>query len=388
MNRYRSVTVVSDGDGYVLGRRESAEFVSVPEIGGQVMLWLQEGHPIDDVAARAGELAGQDVDVLDFLATLEDAGVLVAGEDDEPGPAGRPFGQTFGRVVFGPVGMLVQVAIVLAALVVLVRRPELRPTYRDYVPFSSPLASLLTTMALSLLLAVIHEMAHKLGAARLGLYARISFGRRLFFIVAQTDLTGLWALPRRQRFLALVAGMLSNLAIAALVVFGEVWWGDSLGATATAIARAVVMINVGSIIAQSAVYLRTDFYAILLVISGSRNLWALKGALARQLIRRPTPDDSALIENSRRAEIWWARCYLVLYLPGIAMAVWFYLRFSLRATLKVIRMAWDALTQSGISLTAAGAAVALLLIVIPTSIGLFGAARSGVAVLRRAARPA
>jgi putative peptide zinc metalloprotease protein len=386
MNRYQAVTVVADKDGYVLGRRESAEFVSVPEIGGQVLLWLQEGRTIDDVTFRAGELAGQEVDVEDFLATLENAGVLPAVSDAEEVAGGRPFGQRFGRIVFGPVGMLIQLGIVVAGLVELVRHAELRPTYSDYVPFSAPLPSLLTTMAVSMVLTVIHEMAHKLGAAGLGVYGRISFGRRLFFIVAQTDVTGLWALPRRQRFLPLAAGMLANAVMAALLVVVQVWWGDALGDSATAVARAIVMINVGAIIAQSAVYLRTDFYAILLVISGSRNLWALKGAVARQLIRRPTPDDLTLIESSRRAEIRWARCYLALYLPGIAVATWFYLRFTLRATLKLIRMAWSLITHSGLSLTGVAAALALLLIVVPTSLGLLGAARAAVATLRRTAR--
>jgi len=386
MNRYQAVTVVADKDGYVLGRRESAEFVSVPEIGGQVLLWLQEGRTIDDVTFRAGELAGQEVDVEDFLATLENAGVLPAVSDAEEVAGGRPFGQRFGRIVFGPVGMLIQLGIVVAGLVELVRHAELRPTYSDYVPFSAPLPSLLTTMAVSMVLTVIHEMAHKLGAAGLGVYGRISFGRRLFFIVAQTDVTGLWALPRRQRFLPLAAGMLANAVMAALLVVVQVWWGDALGDSATAVARAIVMINVGAIIAQSAVYLRTDFYAILLVISGSRNLWALKGAVARQLIRRPTPDDLTLIESSRPSEIRWARCYLALYLPGIAVATWFYLRFTLRATLKLIRMAWSLITHSGLSLTGVAAAIALLLIVVPTSLGLLGAARAAVATLRRTAR--
>jgi hypothetical protein len=70
------------------------------------------------------------------------------------------------------------------------------------------------------------------------------------------------------------------------------------------------------------------------------------------------------------------------------MAIWFYLRFSLRATVKLIRMAWTALTESGLSLTALGGGLALLLVIVPTSIGLFGAARSGVATLRRAVRAA
>lgn len=377
VRRYDAVTVVRDGDGYVLGRRDGSEFVAVPEIGGQVMLWLQDGEPVEVVAARAGEQAGQEVDVEDFLTTLEEAGVLTEQEVDE-----RPlFGRRAGRILFGPVALRILAVVVLAGLVLLVTDPALRPTYHDGVPFATPLFSLMTVMTTSMVLTIMHELAHKIAAAGLGVYGRISFGRRLFFIVAQTDLTGLWALPRRRRLVPLAAGLLVDSTVAATLIILQAC--VVLPPEVLVIVRLAVLLKVGGIVAQSAVYLRTDFYALFLVATGSRNLWALKGALARRLVRRATRADEETIAAATRREINWARFYLALYLPGILVATWYYLRFTLPATIKLVRLALAAIADSGLSLTGAGAVLALLLILVPASLGLFGALRAGVGVIRR-----
>src|SRR5205807_814919 len=52
-DRFAAVTVVRDGDGYVLGRRGASDFVAVPEIGGLVVRWLQDGTSVGGCARRA-----------------------------------------------------------------------------------------------------------------------------------------------------------------------------------------------------------------------------------------------------------------------------------------------------------------------------------------------
>ena len=78
--RYASLTVVRDGDGYVLGSQCSPDFVAVPDIGGQVVRWLQYGTSLDECGRRAAELAGQPVDVAGFIdRLLTTTGLLTTG---------------------------------------------------------------------------------------------------------------------------------------------------------------------------------------------------------------------------------------------------------------------------------------------------------------------
>ncbi|MFI9384434.1 hypothetical protein [Kutzneria sp. NPDC052558] len=373
----KAVTVVPDGDGYLLGRRGSPDFVEVPEIGGRIVLWLQDGLSVEECEARASDAVGEAVDVRDFLNDLAEAGILV---DEEPTVGdGPPFGHRVGRILFGPVGLAVQVALVLTGLVLLVVDPALRPDYRDGVPFPIPLASLLTITVVSGVRTVIHEMAHKLAAAQFGVYGRISFGRRLFFIVAQTDVTGLWTLPRWKRAVPLAAGILIDAAIAAILVTLQLFVGHD------PLLRVAVFLNVGGIVAQTAVYMRTDLYALFLALTNSKNLWELKGAVFRTLIRRANPHDRELIAEATPRELFWARAYLVLYIPGVTIAFSYYFGFTLRATLRVIELALSAIPTGG--LAAIGGVLALLVILVPMGFGLTGAARSAITALRRTLRP-
>ena len=56
-------------------------------------------------------------------------------------------------------------------------------------------------------LAMTHELAHWPGARVNGAGARITVSRRYYMMVLQTDLSGLWGVPRRQRFGPLLAGI-------------------------------------------------------------------------------------------------------------------------------------------------------------------------------------
>jgi len=51
-SRYAALTVVRDGDGYVLGSQRSPDFVAVPDIGGQIVRWLQDGASVGECAQR------------------------------------------------------------------------------------------------------------------------------------------------------------------------------------------------------------------------------------------------------------------------------------------------------------------------------------------------
>ncbi|WP_279581098.1 hypothetical protein [Fodinicola feengrottensis] len=342
--------------------------MAVPEIGGQIVQWLQAGASVADCAAKATKIVGEDVDVADFLADLEAAGVLT-DDENPPTVAVAPVGRTVGRIFFGPVGLAVQGVLVVVGLVLLALDPTLRPSYRDGVPSTIPLASIFIIMTVSMVLTIIHELAHKLAAARLGVHGRISFGRRLFFIVAQTDVTGLWAISPKKRAIPLAAGILIDAAISAAMVIVQRIWGAELGSPATEVVRAVVFINVGAIVAQTAVYMRTDFYALFLVMTGSKNLWVLKGAIARQLIRRGSDADRELIAAAGSSEVFWARCYLVLYVPGVIIATWYYFVFRLPATIRLIVLSASAIVDAKFSLSfaAVGGVLALLLIVVPLS---------------------
>ena len=51
-----------------------------------------------------------------------------------------------------------------------------------------------------------------------GLRTRLSVGRRLYYIVFVTEMDGLVTVPRRKRYLPMLAGMLTDLLVLAVLI--------------------------------------------------------------------------------------------------------------------------------------------------------------------------
>jgi putative peptide zinc metalloprotease protein len=405
---YAAVTVVRDGAGYVLGHRGGSDFVAVPEIGGQVIQWLQGGASVSECERRAADVAGEPVDVAGFLDGLAQAGLLPAGtaqpgtadpgtaepETAAPGaaaeapPAIAPWQAAAGRVMFGRAGLAVQAGLAVTAAVVLLAVPAARPAAGDGVATSVPLASLLLLAGVATVLGLAHEAAHVLAAWAAGVPSRISIGRRMIFIVYQTDLTRLWSVPRRARVVPLLAGLLfDSAATGVLAVTGLALTGQA-PLLVIHLIRLAVLLNVGAIAFQFLIFLRTDVYALFVLATGCRNLWATKGAAARQAIGRAGPADQAVLAAAGRRETRWARVFLGLYVPGVAATAWYFAAFAVPATASIVRACAHALAAGPWSLAGAAAVLALALTIGSAAFVLAGLARSLVRMARQVSRPA
>jgi len=406
-SRFAVLSAVRDGDGYVLGSTRTRGFVAVPEIGGLVVGWLQEGDSVDECTRRASEHMGEPVDVAAFVQGLTDAGLL-AGESEEPpaptepsmptapsaspgpAPAWSPPGSPVvpagrrraGRILFGPVGLAVQIALVVTAAVTMTVTPGTRPRGSDVLATPVPLLSLLVLIVLGSLLGLVHELAHVLAAWAAGVTSRISIGRRMIAMVYQTDLTRLWSVPRRQRVVPLAAGLLVDGALVGAIVLVEAT--IRMPAEVSRLLRAIVFLNATAIAYQFLIFLRTDVYALFLLASGCRNLWGTKGALARRAVRRDTEDDRALLSTVGAREIRWARAYLCLYVPGALFTGWYFVVFAVPAFGRLLISAWDAVRDHGLLSVSGGAgALAFALTAASTGYVLYGVARTALRLTRR-----
>lgn len=384
-NRYSDLSLVRDGDGYIIGSRSSRTFVAVPEIGGTVVEWLQDGCTIEECADRAVKLMGEPVDVAAFVDGLTAAGLLTHQDHELPPavttqPEPAAWTRRAGRILFGRTGLTVQCALATAGLAALVTRPDLRPHYTDVIVSQVALLSMVVVAALATASGLIHECAHVLAAAARGVPSRVSISRRMITIVYQTDLTRLWSVPRRQRVVPLVAGPLSDAATLGLLLAAEMAMSPGLPLS---LVRALVLIKISGIAFQFEVFMRTDFYALFVVATGCRNLWGTKGAVARRAIRRATADDLALLASVHVREIRWARLYLFLYVPGVAWTVWYFITFALPATVKLASMSINAVGSHGaLSLLGMAGILALAITATTTAFILRGLVRTGTRLVR------
>jgi putative peptide zinc metalloprotease protein len=378
---YGELTVVRDGDGYVLGSLGSADFVAVPPIGGRIVLWLQDGAGPAECGRRAAELAGEPVDVEGFLAGLAEAGLLAGSGAGQPGRRATAgiagWKRTAGRVTFGPAALVAQVLLAAAGIVAMIGFPQARPTYADAIAVHVPLLSIVIISVLSMARGLAHESAHVLAAWAAGVSSRVSISRRMIFIVYQTDLTRLWSVPRRSRAVPLLAGLVFDGASTGLLVLLDLTVLHAAPLPVTHLIRAAIFLNVSSIAFQFLIFMRTDVYALLVLATGCKHLWDTKDAIARNAVRRATAGDLALLSTAGRREVFWAKVFLGLYAPGVLFTAWYLAAFGLPAARKITTTSLDAVLSSGLlSPLGAAGAFAFAITAASSAFVLWGLARS------------
>ena len=118
----------------------------------------------------------------------------------------------------------------------------------------------------------IHELAHLLAGRRLGLRSRIRLSNRFYFVVFETTLDGLVSVPRRRRFLPMLAGMGADLVVMAALTVAAVALPDA--SLASALCLALAFSTLPRIVWQGYLFLQTDIYFLVATLLGCIDLHA------------------------------------------------------------------------------------------------------------------
>ncbi|MEV4611212.1 hypothetical protein AB0K43_01225 [Kitasatospora sp. NPDC049258] len=319
-----------DGDDVVVGRADTDTYVVLPVDGAYLVHLLADGTPPDRAAAEYRERWGEDVDIQDLLESLDELGFLLA--EGETVAEARPVRhQRLGRALFGPVAWICYAALIGLWLVESVRTPELLPDYHQvfFTRYYSLIALFLLVGQTPLI--ALHEIFHALAGRRIGLHSRFSLGRRLYYVVAETSMDGLVAVPRRQRYLPILAGILLDvLAVAALTLVADLLRRpDGSFPLAAGLCLALAYATVLRLAWQLLFYLRTDLYLLMTTLLGCVDLHAaakhVLRARIRRLLGRPAEDDSHLHPTDLRVARWYSWLMVLGYsftlLLGVTAAV-------------------------------------------------------------------
>jgi hypothetical protein len=356
------LVVVTDGDEHVLGRPDLGHYVAVPEPGAVFVTALQGGASLAEATARASRAAGQKVDGADFLRGLAEAGLLSEDTPEgsgDPPPTGRRIrwiegvsprvaGRLFGRVAWIGYGLAA-----LVAVGVLVARPDLRPGFEDVWFLGDPVLSLLAFLPVGILLGAAHEAWHWLAGRAIGVPAVFRVSRRGLFLVFETDLTQLAAVPRRKRYGPFLAGMALDGVVLATALGLRVLYRADLLALPPVVDRllGVVILNqMISVVWQwAAVFMRSDGYAVLANALRCHNLYRATWLTAKGRLWRLVADETAELEaispHDRQVAHWFA----LVYIAGMTGVGWLTLTFSLPFLISM--MLWVANNLGSLAVT-------------------------------------
>ncbi|WP_404795634.1 hypothetical protein [Streptomyces tendae] len=265
-------------------------FVALPAAGARAVELLGAGLSVGRTEETLRAETGEEFDIADFVGDLAALGFVArigdhAVPDAEPPRASLPWLRPrHVRLALHPVLPLLVGALLAAAVVVLVRRPDLLPGYRDLLWSRHGSVVLLSGAAAGWTLLLAHELAHLVTARAAGVPGKMRLGTRLQFLVMQTDISGIELAPRRHRLTAYLAGIALNLSVASSLVLAL-----ALTETGTIVHRllaAALLLALLPLPFQCMVFTRTDLYFVLQDLTGCRDLYGDGLAYARYRARR------------------------------------------------------------------------------------------------------
>ena len=319
---FHPLTFAPEGDDVVVGRRDIDSYGVFPPDGAALVRELAAGRPVPDAARWYEQTYGEAVDVDAFLETLADLELL--RDAAEPVAAPRPVRwQRLGRALFSPIAALLYAGIVVLAIAVSVADPSVAPR-PDHVFFVSSFVVVELTIVLGQLpLSAIHELAHLLAGRRLGLRSRIRLSNRFYFVVFETALDGLVSVPRRQRYLPMLAGMGADVVVMAGLTVAAAGLPD--GSLASRVCLALAFSTLPRIVWQWYLFLQTDIYFLVATLLGCIDLHGTaRQWLANrwhQLVGRTDRlvDEASWHPADRRAVRWYGPLMLAGYAAAAAM---------------------------------------------------------------------
>jgi hypothetical protein len=283
-----ALTYLEEDGEVTVGCPDINAYAVLPADGAALLRHLEGGVAPDQAASWYQRTYGESVDMAEFIAALQELGfVRDPGDGAAPGP--RPVRWArLGRAIFSPVGALAFVAILGTWLAVMFRFRQLVPANHDlfFTKYMSVLILVLFVCQLPLIL--IHESFHALAGRRLGLRSKLSVGRRLYYIVFQTEMDGLVGVPRRKRYLPILAGMIFDVAavaILSLVAAVTMEAGGRLSLVGR-VALAVAYVTLLRLAWQFLFYLETDVYYMVSTALSCVNLQAAARAVLRNRVKR------------------------------------------------------------------------------------------------------
>lgn len=263
---------------WIVGRPDTGSFINVPPLAHRALTLLGEGRTVGEVADGLRAESGEDVDVDGFVTALVDL-AYVSEIDGRALAVTPPAPQTFAwlrpahvRWLLHPATAWAAAVIVAASVIAAASRPELLPAYRDLPWSGSGAAVIAGNAAIAWTVIFLHELAHLATARAAGVPGRMSLGTRLQFLVAQTDVSGVWAAPRRTRMIVYLSGTAVDLVIAAGCLLARLT--TPAGSPPDQLLAALTLFTVSAIPLQLLIFMRTDAYFVVQDFFGCTNLYA------------------------------------------------------------------------------------------------------------------
>lgn len=258
-----------EGSFYIIGREDIEEYIEVPVYGAEAIRLLLKHKKISDVE-REIKKKYDNYDILKFAKKLLEIGFvkyvdgqIIPDKHKIVKPSFTFIKKKHISWLFSPFAYFIYLLIAIFASYVLFKNPVYFPSYYDFFFHKRLVVIMAVSFLISWLLVFKHELAHYFAALTVNVKSRFSISNRLYYIVAETDITNLYHVPIKKRFRVYFAGMFSDYIFACIAVI-LLYLIDLRFIAANdfiyKLLRFIVLTEVLSILWQFMFFMKTDIY--------------------------------------------------------------------------------------------------------------------------------
>lgn len=337
----------SEGQEVVIGRLDTAVFLVLPSDAVELLDDLAKGKTVGEAQSLYQQKYGEVPDLEDLLGILEHKGFVQPYLKDKATQSHSILKTTSGLHRTKPTPILFHFAnfprslarrlfsghiligcgvLIGLALVALALDSSIVPGWDAYFFRKNITLMRLVLLAINYFTLFLHEMAHLVAARAIGVSSRLGISNRMWYLVAETDMTGIWGVPSNQRYLPFLAGSLldaTSAAVLVLILFaGDREW-VMLYPVVFQLSRAMLLTYLMRLLWQCYLFVRTDFYFVIANFFRCKSLMKdtevfLGNQLARICRSTRKVDQSHIPVGERRVIRW----YALLWLVGRIAALW------------------------------------------------------------------
>lgn len=314
---------------FIVWPESETTFVELSHESFEALNLLKEGLSISKVEKVLEKKYGEPFNVSGFVSELIDLG-FVKSIDQITLPSKTRRKITLSCIkknhvawIYSKTLLLLYTLIILFAAAILFLNPTYLPSYQDFFFVDNYLLTFVLSIVSALALVFIHEFAHLIAGKAVGVDGNFSVGMRLFYPVAETNLTGLWSVPGKKRVLPFLAGMINDTLIISLILI--LFWLSDYGLIPTgfnpfSFGKFLILILFYGILWQFLFFVRTDIYFVVLTLSGAKNLYGDSWRLIKNKILSSIGKKIEALKLSNK-ELQVVKIYSLFMLAGTIISI-------------------------------------------------------------------
>jgi hypothetical protein len=282
-----------EDDEVVIGRLETGRFLALPPDAVELLDDLAAGKTVEQARSHYQQRYGEVPDLEDLLQALEENGFVQIAKSDHQTPQRlqatltaqprvTPVHYHFTQISPAIARRLTSRSVLMScgvmigfALIAAIIDPAIVPTWKAFFFTENMTLMVLMVTALGGIIVFLHEMAHLVAARAVGVPCRLGLSHRLWVLVAETDMTGVWSIPRQHRYLPFLAGPLLDatcVSILLLILFAQRREWVVLPPIALQLTQAMVLNYLLGLLWQCYFFVRTDLYYVFANFFRCKNL--------------------------------------------------------------------------------------------------------------------